>query len=103
MADEQQQTETEIAKVRKVGVLSLAGTFALITFFFNIILGGIIYLVFPVVTGLLPFSIPFVLSFNYIILFVIGTSVLTFFYFLIFGMFYNLSSLITKGVKLYSD
>lgn len=98
MADE----ETEIANVKKIGVLSLAVNFALISLFSSIIFSLIVYFVFPLVTGLLPFVIPFQISLNYILIFCAGSTVITFILFLILGLFYNLSAKITKGIKLYS-
>lgn len=98
MADE----EVEKVKIKKVGIFSLAGTFALVSFFSSIIFSVIVGLIFPIVEGLLPFALPFQLSITYLVIYCIGSAVVTFITFLILGLFYNLSALITKGIKLYS-
>jgi len=98
MADE----ELEVAKIKKVGVLSLAITIGLITLFANILFSIILYFVLPVLIGLLPFVLPFQISTKYLIFYCIGSTVVTFISSLILGLFYNLSALITKGIKLYS-
>ena len=94
--------EVEAVKIKRVGVLSLAITVALITLFANIIFSIILYLVLPLLIGLLPFALPFQISIVNIIMYCIGSMVVTFFLTLIVGLFYNLSALITKGIKLYS-
>ncbi len=98
MADE----EVEETNIKAVGILSLAGTFALISLFGSIIFAVILHFVLPLILGLLPFQLPFQISTGYLILFCIGSAVFTFISTLILGLFYNLSSLITKGIKLYS-
>ncbi|MCL5730216.1 MAG: hypothetical protein M1165_01450 [Candidatus Pacearchaeota archaeon] len=95
--------EVETALVRKIGVFSLAGTFALVSLFSSIVLSVIIALVFPVVSRLYPGPLPFQLSTIYLVAYCIGSAFITFISFLILGLFYNLSSLITKGIKLYSS
>ena len=94
--------EVEVTKIKAVGVLSLAGTFALISLFGSIIFAVIFALFFPLISGLLPFQLPFQISIGYLILFCIGSAVVTFILTSLCGLFYNLSSLITKGIKLYS-
>ncbi len=94
--------EVEEVKIRKIGVLSLAGTFALVSLLSNIILSIIVSIVFPIIAGLVPIIQPYQPTLTYILIFCIGSTVVTFISFLILGLFYNLSALITKGIKLYS-
>ena len=94
--------EVEVASVKRIGVLSLAGTLALVSLFGSIIFSVIIYLVLPMILSLLSFQLPVQVSLVNLVLFCAGSAVVTFISALILGLFYNLSSLITKGIKLYS-
>lgn len=95
--------EVEVANVKRVGVLSLAGTFAFISFFSSIIFSVILYFVVPMVLGLFSLQSPVPISVVNLLLFCLGSAVTTFILTIFLGLFYNLSALITKGIKLYSS
>lgn len=96
-------SEVETAKVTRVGVFSLAGTFALVSLFSSIIFSVVIAIILPGVLNAFHFQLPFNLSFSYFVLYVLGSAIVTFISFLVLGLFYNLSALATKGIKLYSS
>jgi len=90
------------ARIRKIGVLSVANIFGII----NAIIGLLIGIIFVLFASLFPVEVSlFGLSFGYfsIITFPIIYGILGFIGGAIGAFLYNLAAKITKGIKLYSD
>ena len=94
------QSSVEEARIKKIGVLSLANTLGIINAFFGLIFGlvlTIIDLISPLQFMDLGFPV-----YTSIILLPIGLGIIGFLCGLIVALFYNLSAKMIKGIKLYS-
>jgi hypothetical protein len=96
--------EVEAVKIRRIGVLSFAGTFAIINMISGFVLSLIFLLIMPLILpagtlSILPFQIS---SLALLAIVTLGYGLVTFIFLIIAGLFYNLAALITKGIKLYS-
>ena len=93
----------EEARIRKVGILSVANLSGIVNFFIGLIIGVIFTLISllstisPTVLGL---GLPIYLL---IIILPIGYGIIGFIGGAIGAFFYNIAAKITKGIKLYSD
>lgn len=102
------------ARITRVGALSLANTLGVLYVFSGFIVGLFLFL-FTLVVGAFTSSLSTALSltgfsrfvslgaFTYLVGFPLVYGVLGWITGLIGGLFYNLASLITKGIKLYSN
>ncbi len=91
----------EAVKIKRIGVLSLAGTFAIANIISGFLISIILILLMPLISSsfILPFQMT---SLTIIFVVTLGFGLITFISFIIAGLFYNLAALITKGIKLYS-
>src|SRR5271157_5789533 len=95
----------EAVKIKKIGILSFAGTLTIA----NLLLTALILLIAFIFFGsqisssnllsLLPLQ---TLSLPVFLILFLGYGLLTFISSIIAGLFYNLASLMTRGIKLYS-
>jgi hypothetical protein len=99
------ERQLEAVNIKKIGVLSFAITSTIMSMFLTLFLFLIIFIFFSSqisstgILSLLPFQ---VLSLPIILLIVLIYGVIAFVSSIIGGLFYNLASLMTKGIKLYS-
>ncbi len=101
------QKELSETRIVKVGVLSLANTFAIINLFVGFLFGIFFMFLSLIVSSLLgPYS-SLIPSLNLgplsLIVFSLGYGIMGFISGLLGGLFYNLASKISKGIKLYSN
>ncbi len=96
--------ELEFVRIKKVGVLSLATTFALIGVMIGFILSVILVPFYSLLSPLLvDLGLPGIFSNFWIVIGLIPLFGISCFIFgAIFSLFYNLSALITDGIKLFS-
>jgi hypothetical protein len=93
----------EEARIKKVGVLSVANLSGMVNFFIGLLLGiifAVTSLLVPTASAIIGFGIPTYLS---VIILPIGYGIMGFIGGAIGAFFYNLSARVTKGIVLYSD
>ena len=91
--------EMEEARIRKIGVLSLANLMGIINFFLGLIIG----IIFTLTSFLFSSSILGISTSLSIIILPIGYGIVGFITGAIAGFLYNIAAKITKGIKLYSN
>ncbi|MFA6974253.1 MAG: hypothetical protein WC238_06015 [Parcubacteria group bacterium] len=104
--------ELETVFIRKLGVLPFAITITLVAIFSSIVFFVVIALLVGLIASMLPSGSELILemfssffSFEQItnfLKFLLGISISTFLFGVIFALLYNLAAKITKGIKLFS-
>ncbi|MEK6882553.1 MAG: hypothetical protein AABY22_23230 [Nanoarchaeota archaeon] len=105
------QSELEEVRIKKIGVLSLANTLALVSLFISLVI-GIIFSILALVgvsllsslsaTGVSQSSSTGQIILISLIFLPVSATILGFIQGLLIGWFYNLSSKISRGIKLYA-
>jgi len=100
--------EVQEARITKIGVISLANTFGIINVFVGLIFGFFLWLSFSLLSSVISSASPLSVSsivgpFPLLVILPLLYGIFGWITGLIGGLFYNLSSKVTKGIKLYSS